>query len=102
APAPDAPETPAIEPAAIPPVAAARYDVPDEARTPYQSITTYNNFYEFGLDKDEPARNAHTLQTRPWSIEVAGEVRQPRTIDIDDLLKWFPLEERVYRMRCVE
>ncbi len=102
APAPDAPEAPAIAVATVPPVAAAEYDVPDEPRTSYQSVTTYNNFYEFGLDKDDPARNAHTLQTRPWAIEVAGEVRQPRTIDIDDLLKWFPLEERVYRMRCVE
>jgi sulfoxide reductase catalytic subunit YedY len=102
APAPDAPETAPIASADVPPVAAAQYDVPDEARTPFQSVTTYNNFYEFGLDKDEPARNAHTLQTRPWTIEVAGEVSQPRTIDIEDLLKWFPLEERVYRMRCVE
>jgi len=54
------------------------------------------------VNKDEPAQYAHTLRARPWTIQVEGEVVQPRTIDIDDLLKWFPLEERVYRMRCVE
>jgi sulfoxide reductase catalytic subunit YedY len=102
APAPDAPDTAPLAPAASPPVAAPTYPVPDEPQTPFQSVTTYNNFYEFGEDKDEPARNAHTLVTRPWTIEVTGEVRQPRTIDIDDLLQWFPLQERVYRMRCVE
>jgi sulfoxide reductase catalytic subunit YedY len=102
APAPDAPEAPPIATTAAPPAAVSQYDVADEPRTAFQSVTTYNNFYEFGLDKDEPARNAHTLQARPWTIDVAGEVRQPRTIDIDDLLQWFPLEERVYRMRCVE
>jgi methionine sulfoxide reductase catalytic subunit len=102
APAPDAPDAPPIAVATTLPVAASQYVLPDEPSTPYQSVTTYNNYYEFGLDKDEPARNAHTLQTRPWTIEVAGEVRQPRTIAIDDLLQWFPPEERVYRMRCVE
>ncbi len=74
----------------------------DEPLTSEHSITTYNNYYEFGLDKDDPARNAHTLQTRPWTITVEGEVARPRTIDVDTLLSWFPLEERVYRMRCVE
>ena len=102
APAPDAPEAAPLPAPASPPIEAPTYSVPDEPQTPYQAVTTYNNFYEFGLDKDEPARNAHTLVTRPWTIEVTGEVRQPRTIDIDDLLQWFPLEERVYRMRCVE
>ena len=102
APSPDAPEPPALPATASPPVAVATYPVPDEPQTSFQSVTTYNNFYEFGLDKDEPARNAHTLVARPWTIEVGGEVLQPRTIDIDDLLQWFPLEERVYRMRCVE
>jgi sulfoxide reductase catalytic subunit YedY len=102
APAPDAPETAPLPTSASPPVAASTYPVPDEPQTPFQSATTYNNFYEFGLDKDEPARNAHTLVTSPWTIEVTGEVVQPRTIAIDDLLHWFPLEERVYRMRCVE
>jgi sulfoxide reductase catalytic subunit YedY len=102
APAPDAPEPPPLPAAAETPVAASTYPVPDEPQTPFQAATTYNNFYEFGLDKDEPARNAHTLMTRPWTIDVTGEVSQPRTIDIDDLLQWFPLEERIYRMRCVE
>jgi sulfoxide reductase catalytic subunit YedY len=74
----------------------------DEPWTDERSVTTYNNYYEFGLDKDDPARYAHTLETRPWTISVEGEVARPRTIDIDDLLRWFPLEQRVYRMRCVE
>jgi methionine sulfoxide reductase catalytic subunit len=74
----------------------------DEKPNKWEDITTYNNFYEFGLDKDEPAENAHTLQTRPWSISVEGEVANPQVIDIDTLLTWFPLEQRIYRMRCVE
>src|SRR5262245_31017073 len=73
-----------------------------EPQTPYQAITTYNNFYEFGLDKSDPAANAHTLKPRPWSLRVEGEVSKPLEIDVDQLLKWFPLEERIYRMRCVE
>jgi sulfoxide reductase catalytic subunit YedY len=77
------------------------YDT-DEARTPFEDVTTYNNFYEFGLDKNDPARNAHTLKTRPWTVAIDGEVHKPRTVDIDQLLSWIPLEERVYRMRCVE
>ncbi|HEY1297608.1 MAG TPA: protein-methionine-sulfoxide reductase catalytic subunit MsrP [Chloroflexota bacterium] len=102
APAPDAPDTSPLEAAISAPVAAPTYPVVDEPQTPFQSVTTYNNFYEFGLDKDEPARNAHTLVTQPWTIEVTGEVAQPRSIAVEDLLQWFPLEERVYRMRCVE
>jgi sulfoxide reductase catalytic subunit YedY len=74
----------------------------DEPQTSFQSVTTYNNFYEFGLDKDEPALNAHTLRPRPWTISVEGEVARPQVIDIDTLLQWFTLEQRVYRMRCVE
>src|SRR5262249_22197492 len=105
APAPDAPETPPLEAASASDtpqiVSDTEFDT-DEPRTAYQSVTTYNNFYEFGLDKDEPALNAHTLQPRPWTIEVGGLVSQPQTIDIDGLLTWFPLQERVYRMRCVE
>jgi sulfoxide reductase catalytic subunit YedY len=73
-----------------------------EEQTSHKDITTYNNYYEFGTDKDEPADNAHTLRTRPWSVAVEGEVRKPRRFDIDELLKLAPLEERVYRMRCVE
>src|SRR5713226_4785430 len=78
-----------------------RYTV-NEAKNSFEEITTYNNFYEFGVDKSDPAVNAHTLRTRPWTVSVEGEVRKPRVIDIDKLLHWFPLEERVYRMRCVE
>jgi len=74
----------------------------DEPLTSHESVTTYNNFYELGLDKGDPARNAHLLQPRPWTISVEGEVAEPRTIDVDTLLGWFPPQERVYRMRCVE
>ena len=70
--------------------------------TPYKDATTYNNFYEFGTDKGDPAENAGSLKTRPWSISIEGEVKKPMTLDIDALLKLAPMEERVYRMRCVE
>ena len=73
-----------------------------EPRTPYGAITTYNNFYEFGIDKDAASRLSGSLRTRPWTVTVDGEVRRPQTLDLDALLKTFPLEERVYRMRCVE
>lgn len=74
----------------------------DEPRTSFRDITTYNNFYEFGLSKEEPAERAGGLRTKPWTIVVEGEVKEPQKIDLDTLLSWFPLEERVYRMRCVE
>jgi methionine sulfoxide reductase catalytic subunit len=74
----------------------------DEARTPYKDVTTYNNFYELGTGKKDPAENAGSLRVRPWTVAVEGEVRQAKTWDIDALLKLAPLEERVYRMRCVE
>ena len=70
--------------------------------TPYADASTYNNFYEFGTDKADPARNAHTLKTRPWTVVVEGAVAKPRTYGIDDLLKLAPMEERIYRLRCVE
>ena len=73
-----------------------------EAQTPYGDVTTYNNFYEFGVDKDEPARRARAFRTRPWTVTIDGEVAQPQIVDVDQLRRWFPLEERVYRMRCVE
>ncbi|HTD03208.1 protein-methionine-sulfoxide reductase catalytic subunit MsrP [Undibacterium sp.] len=73
-----------------------------EKKTSYKDITTYNNFYEFGTDKAEPAQYAGSLKTRPWSISIEGEVKKPMTLDIDSLLKLAPLEERVYRLRCVE
>ena len=74
----------------------------DEPMTSLQDVTTYNNFYEFGTDKGDPARNAHTLKPRPWTVSIEGEVSRPQVIDIDRLIDGFPLEERVYRMRCVE
>jgi methionine sulfoxide reductase catalytic subunit len=70
--------------------------------TSYKDITTYNNFYEFGTEKDDPVAAAHTLRTRPWTVSVEGEVRKPKTYDIEELLKLAPMEERIYRMRCVE
>ncbi|MBI3523393.1 MAG: protein-methionine-sulfoxide reductase catalytic subunit MsrP [Betaproteobacteria bacterium] len=73
-----------------------------ETPTPYKDVTGYNNFYEFGTDKTDPAQNAHTLKTRPWTVSIEGMVKHPRTYAIDDLIKLFPLEERIYRMRCVE
>jgi methionine sulfoxide reductase catalytic subunit len=73
-----------------------------EERTPYEAITTYNNFYEFGTDKSSPARLAGTLKPRPWKVQVDGECARPADYDLDDLLKPHALEERVYRMRCVE
>ena len=74
----------------------------DEAQTPFRDVTTYNNFYEFGTEKSDPAELAGTMRTRPWTIAIEGEVGRPQVVDIDTLLGWFPLEERVYRMRCVE
>jgi len=70
--------------------------------TPLKDITTYNNFYEFGTGKDDPAANAHTLKTRPWTVTIDGLCKKPGHIGIDDLVKRYPLEERIYRMRCVE
>ncbi|MGH7392905.1 MAG: protein-methionine-sulfoxide reductase catalytic subunit MsrP [Candidatus Rokuibacteriota bacterium] len=70
--------------------------------TTWESATTYNNFYEFGVNKDDPAREAHRLKTRPWTVKVDGLVHKPKTFDIDEILKAFPLEERVYLLRCVE
>ena len=82
-------------------VRASPYKLDDE-RTPYKDVTTYNNFYEFGTGKSDPAKHAGSLKTRQWTVAVEGEVRNPRMYDIDTLLKLAPLEERVYRMRCVE
>jgi len=73
-----------------------------EKLTAYTDVTTYNNYYEFGTDKSDPARAAGSLKTRPWTVAIEGEVKKPRTFDIDELLKLVPMEERVYRLRCVE
>lgn len=70
--------------------------------TAYKDATTYNNFYEFGTDKGDPSRYAGTLKTRPWTVSIEGEIKKPLTLDIDGLLKLAPLEERIYRLRCVE
>jgi DMSO/TMAO reductase YedYZ molybdopterin-dependent catalytic subunit len=73
-----------------------------EEKTPLKDITSYNNFYEFGTDKSDPARNAHTLKPRPWTVRVEGHVKKPMTLDIDNIMQAHALEERVYRLRCVE
>ena len=73
-----------------------------EQLTSFEDVTHYNNFYEFGVDKSDPAKNAGGLPTRPWTVRVEGHVKKPKTFDIDALLKLRPLEDRVYRHRCVE
>jgi len=73
-----------------------------ERPTPYTDLTGYNNYYEFGTDKSDPARNAGRLKTRPWTVAIEGEVKKPGTWDLDALLKLAPMEERIYRLRCVE
>jgi sulfoxide reductase catalytic subunit YedY len=73
-----------------------------EKVTSYKDATSYNNFYEFGLDKTDPARYAHTLKTTPWSIEVEGLVKKPTRFNLEDVMKWGAMQERIYRLRCVE
>lgn len=75
--------------------------VPDKV-TDYKDATTYNNFYEFGTDKADPGKNAHTLVTKPWTVAVEGLVKNPKTYTLEDLIKLSPQEERIYRLRCVE
>ena len=74
----------------------------DEPLTRREDATSYNNFYEFGTDKGDPAANAHTLTTRPWSVQIDGLVSKPQTLALEDILKPVTLEERIYRLRCVE
>jgi sulfoxide reductase catalytic subunit YedY len=74
----------------------------DDTPTPWEDVTGYNNFYEFGTDKEDPKRNAHTLRPRPWTVEVAGEVKRPARYALDDLLRPHKPVERTYRLRCVE
>ena len=74
----------------------------DEEKTPFKDVTTYNNFYEFGTSKSDPARHAHKLVTDPWSIAIEGAVEKPGTYTLEDILKPHALEERIYRLRCVE
>jgi sulfoxide reductase catalytic subunit YedY len=73
-----------------------------ERPTPYADVTSYNNFYEFGTDKSDPVRHAQPMKTRPWTVVVDGAVRKPGPWDLDALLKLAPMEERIYRLRCVE
>ena len=73
-----------------------------EKLTPYSDVTSYNNYYEFGTDKADPAETAHTLRTRPWTVSIEGECAKPGVMDIDALLKLSPMEDRTYRLRCVE
>jgi methionine sulfoxide reductase catalytic subunit len=73
-----------------------------ERPTPYEDATSYNNFYEFGTDKSDPARYAGSLRTRPWSVSISGEAETTGTFTLEDILKPHALEERVYRLRCVE
>ena len=74
----------------------------NEKPTPYKDVTTYNNFYEFGIDKDAPARNAKNFRTQPWLVSVEGLVKTPQSYALPDLIKGLTIEDRVYRMRCVE
>jgi sulfoxide reductase catalytic subunit YedY len=95
-----------ISPGKRPPLPAGKSPVSGaltmEKLTPYSDVSTYNNFYEFGTDKSDPALHAGGLKTQPWTVVVEGEVRKPGTWDINALLKLAGMEERVYRMRCVE
>lgn len=83
-----------------PQAAKGKYDV-DEPKTPEKDVTSYNNYYEFGTGKDEPGRNAGKLKTTPWTVQIEG-VKKPGKYPLDDLLKGLTMEDRVYRMRCVE
>ena len=74
----------------------------NEAQTPYKDATTYNNFYEFGSQKHEPAINSKNFRTSPWAVSVEGEVKKKLKLDMAEILKLAPLEERIYRLRCVE
>ena len=74
----------------------------DEAPNSYTDITTYNNYYEFGIDKDDPFRNSQEFEPRPWSITVSGHADKTGTFNIEDIVKPYALEERIYRLRCVE
>jgi sulfoxide reductase catalytic subunit YedY len=73
-----------------------------EEQTPYEDVTSYNNFYEFGTDKGDPAANSGKFRPRPWAVEIAGECARPGVLDLDDFIAPHALEERVYRLRCVE
>jgi sulfoxide reductase catalytic subunit YedY len=77
------------------------FSTPEQV-TPYEDVTHYNNFYEFGTGKEDPAKNAKNFQTSPWSVKVSGLVEKPRKFSVEELMRLAPLEERIYRHRCVE
>lgn len=95
-------ETASAAAAATPLTVTRKVTTTTEKLTPKQDVTTYNNYYEFGTDKEDPSRTAGRLNTRPWTVMVDGLCAKPTRFDIDGLIKRFPLEERTYRMRCVE
>src|SRR5438876_4452955 len=74
----------------------------DEKVTPVNDVTHYNNFYEFGAEKADPSKNAQNFKTTPWTVSVEGEIKKPRKLSMDEILRIAPLEERIYRHRCVE
>src|SRR5207253_854436 len=78
------------------------YDATTDKVTPFEDITSYNNYYEFGIDKADPARNSKNFKPKPWTIKVEGMCGKPGTYDLDDLIKGLSVEDRLYRMRCVE
>src|SRR5436190_5493027 len=80
----------------LPPVKKSGWLVTGENQTPFKDVSSYNNFYEFGTGKGDPAENAHTLKVRPWTVSFEGELKKPQTFDLDSLLKLYTLEERVY------
>jgi methionine sulfoxide reductase catalytic subunit len=83
------------------PQAKGRYDT-TEKQTPFEDVTTYNNYYEFGTGKDDPARNSKNFKPKPWTVKVEGMCKKPATYNFDDLVKGLTTEDRIYRMRCVE
>ncbi len=91
-----------LSPANATPKASKTTDERGDPLTTHEAATTYNNFYEFGMGKDDPARNAKGFVTSPWTVQVGGLVNQPKTYGVDDLIRKFPPEERIYRLRCVE
>jgi len=93
--------TPAFAQAALPNVRKGVVTT-DEAWTPWEDVTTYNNFYEFGMDKGDPARHSKAFRTKPWTVKIDGLVNKPGDYHLEDLLAPHALEERVYRLRCVE
>jgi len=96
-----APALRAADPGGLGPLARSPYSTTERPNR-WEEVTGYNNFYEFGTAKDDPAREAWRLKARPWTVRVTGECLKPRTFGIEDLLRLAPLEERIYRMRCVE